>query len=177
VLLNVPRSVAAKVKQGTTLSFSASNDQKYTVIDNKMHPPVGKQKPAPKPAAKPAPPPSRPNAMPSLPSGVSIRPVPPGASRKPPAPFQAGGRGRGAPPRAQAREARPQAREVAFTPCSPFCPGASGIPELECTHCHSLFHPKCVSIPAWQVNNIQATFKCRRCAGPARAKTEVIDLD
>merc|ERR1719481_1503616 len=54
VLLNVPRSVAAKVKQGTTLSFSASNDQKYTVIDNKMHPPVGRQKSAsPKPAAKP----------------------------------------------------------------------------------------------------------------------------
>ena len=40
VLLNVPRKVAMKVKTGTTLSFSASNDQKYVVIDNKIHPPV-----------------------------------------------------------------------------------------------------------------------------------------
>ena len=40
VLLNVPRKVAVKVKTGTTLSFSASNDQKYVVIDNKIHPPV-----------------------------------------------------------------------------------------------------------------------------------------
>ena len=46
VLLNVPRNVALKVKTGTTLSFSASTDQKYTVIDNKLHPPVGKHKPA-----------------------------------------------------------------------------------------------------------------------------------
>jgi hypothetical protein len=30
------------VKNGTTLSFSASNDQKYVVISNKIHPPVGK---------------------------------------------------------------------------------------------------------------------------------------
>ena len=29
-----------QVKPGTTLSFSASNDQKYTVIDSKIHPPV-----------------------------------------------------------------------------------------------------------------------------------------
>ena len=50
VLLNVPRNVATKVKVGTTLSFSASTDQKYTVIDNKLHPPVGKHKPsAPRP--------------------------------------------------------------------------------------------------------------------------------
>ena len=48
-----------------------------------------------------------------------------------------------------------------FAPCSPFCPGVTGIPELECTQCHSLFHPKCVSIPAWQVATIQATFKCK----------------
>merc|ERR1711953_537570 len=99
VLLNVPRSVAAKVKQGTTLSFSASNEQKYTVIDNKMHPSVGRQKsasPKPQAANKPSPPPSLPTslipgrtpALPSLPSGVSIRPVPPGsAARKPYRPF------------------------------------------------------------------------------------------
>ena len=82
VLLNVPRSVALKVKVGTTLSFSASNDQKYTVIDNKMHPPVGRSKgpkpqgakpasPAPRPS-KPAPPPGA-GRIPTLPSGVSIR--------------------------------------------------------------------------------------------------------
>ncbi len=51
VLLNVPRKVALKVKPGTTLSFSASSDQKYTVIDSKIHPPVkmtnGGKKPAP----------------------------------------------------------------------------------------------------------------------------------
>lgn len=41
VLLNVPRKVALKVKVGTTLSFSASNDQKYIVMDSKIHPPVG----------------------------------------------------------------------------------------------------------------------------------------
>ena len=40
VLLNVPRRIAIKVKPGTTLSFSASNDQKYTVIDSKIHPAV-----------------------------------------------------------------------------------------------------------------------------------------
>ena len=34
-----------------------------------------------------------------------------------------------------------------FTPCSPFCPGVTGIPELECCSCHSLFHPVCVGIP------------------------------
>ena len=41
VLLNVPRKVALKVKVGTTLSFSASNDHKYIVMDSKLHPPVG----------------------------------------------------------------------------------------------------------------------------------------
>jgi hypothetical protein len=41
VLLNVPRRVAIKVKPGTNLSFSASNDQKYVVLDSKIHPPVG----------------------------------------------------------------------------------------------------------------------------------------
>ncbi len=43
VLLNVPRKVAVKVKPGTTLSFSASSDQKYIVVDSKIHPPVGKK--------------------------------------------------------------------------------------------------------------------------------------
>jgi len=56
VLLNVPRRVAMKVKNGTTLSFSASNDRKYVVISNKIHPPVkpDSQKPpkvAPQPSA------------------------------------------------------------------------------------------------------------------------------
>lgn len=49
VLLNVPRKVALKVKVGTTLSFSASNDHKYIVMDSKLHPPVGsRQTPQPR---------------------------------------------------------------------------------------------------------------------------------
>ena len=47
VLLNVPRKVALKVKVGTTLSFSASNDHKYIVMDSKIHPPVGTGQRAP----------------------------------------------------------------------------------------------------------------------------------
>jgi len=184
VLLNVPRSVALKVKVGTTLSFSASNDQKYTVIDNKMHPPVGRSKgpkpqgakpasPAPRPS-KPAPPPGA-GRIPTLPSGVSIRPVKPSQAR--PSPVAAG---RPAPPPLQRAKPRAPAPDMFnFTPCSPFCPGASGIPELECTQCHSLFHPKCVSIPAWQVASIKNSFKCKRCAGGAAGNkaAEVIDLD
>jgi len=218
VLLNVPRSVAAKVKQGTTLSFSASNDQKYTVIDNKMHPAVGRQKPpapqtqstnptkpasaaapspAPAPAPAPAPPPGciaqgyRQSPLPSLPSGVSIRPVAPGSSlanRKLQRPF--------GQPAVQQQQVRPRtaigptrnlptsspgvgarSEMFQFTPCSPFCPGVTGIPELECTQCHSLFHPKCVSIPGWQVASIQTTFKCKRCAGPVGKGAEIINLD
>ena len=65
-------TLSVQVKVGTTLSFSASTDQKYTVIDNKLHPPVGKHKP---PAQSSQ---SRPQAqtntqnktkMPHLPSG------------------------------------------------------------------------------------------------------------
>jgi len=183
VLLNVPRSVALKVKVGTTLSFSASNDQKYTVIDNKMHPPVGRQKPATPTRQLPTP------RLPSLPSGVSIRPVASGTVHSRPGPVAAGRPMSGVPhprkqrPAAQARprqaaptQPRPSPDMFSFTPCSPFCPGVSGIPELECTQCHSLFHPKCVNIPQWQVANIQHSFKCKRCAGSS-GRTEVIDLD
>ena len=45
VLLNVPRKVAMKVKIGTTLSFSASNDQKYVVLSSKIHAAVGQEPP------------------------------------------------------------------------------------------------------------------------------------
>jgi len=123
---------------------------------------------------------------------VSIRPVPPGsAARKPYRPFgQSSSRGAMRPtasphrpthpPRAMSRPvSQPQSarQNFNFAPCSPFCPGVTGIPELECTQCHSLFHPKCVSIPAWQVASIQATFKCKRCAGVVGGKAEVINLD
>ena len=163
VLLNVPRSVALKVKVGTTLSFSASNDQKYTVIDNKMHPPVGRQKPA-TPTRQLAPP-----TLPTLPSGVSIRPVTATTAQAKPGPVAAGrpvaARKPQPRPTAQPRPRQPpsQPRQdmFSFTPCSPFCPGVTGIPELECTQCHSLFHPKCVGIPSWQVASIQHTFKCK----------------
>jgi len=180
VLLNVPRNVALKVKIGTTLSFSASTDQKYTVIDNKLHPPVGKHKP-PANATRTVIPSAK---MPSLPSGVSIRPVVPGAaSRQSPVTS-----GRPALPSHSIHSPSPTHKKQApklpsrtvrpdstFSPCSPFCPGVTGIPELECTQCHSLFHPKCVSIPQWQVTNIMGKFKCKRCAGGK--STEVIDLD
>jgi len=185
VLLNVPRTVALKVKVGTTLSFSASNDQKYTVIDNKMHPPVGRNKPAPSTPTRQLPPPN----LPTLPSGVSIRPVASGTAQARPV---ATGRPMSAmnrkplvrtttsirPRQPLSAQPRPSpSREMFnFTPCSPFCPGVSGIPELECTQCHSLFHPKCVNIQQWQVASIQNTFKCKRCAGSSH-RTEVIDLE
>lgn len=183
VLLNVPRSVALKVKVGTTLSFSASNDQKYTVIDNKMHPPVGRQKPAT--PNRQLPPPS----LPTLPSGVSIRPVSSPAQSRP-GPVAAGRpmaaansrkpqqrpSAQGRPRQTTPSQPRPSPDMFSFTPCSPFCPGVTGIPELECTQCHSLFHPKCVNIPQWKVANIQHSFKCKRCAGSS-SRTEVIDLD
>jgi len=174
VLLNVPRNVALKVKVGTTLSFSASTDQKYTVIDNKLHPPVGKHKP---PAQSSQ---SRPQAqtntqnktkMPHLPSGVSIRPVTPGSRQSPVT------AGRPAAKTSQSSSSSSGPDLSNFAPCSPFCPGVSGIPELECTQCHSLFHPKCVSIPQWKVASIQNSFKCKRCSGSSNTRTEVIDID
>jgi len=203
VLLNVPRHVAQKVKIGTTLSFSASSEQKYTVIDNKMHPPVGKNRPTP---VGNRPPPPRPAArpLPSLPAGVSIRPINrPGAARaapvsrqspqlrpglgraqlvRPPYPRQMQGQARqlnkprGVSP-SLVRKSAPNMSN--FTPCSPFCPGVTGIPELECASCHSLFHPKCVGIPASRIAQIQGTFRCKACGsqtakGPA---IQVIDLD
>ena len=124
VLLNVPRNVALKVKVGTTLSFSASTDQKYTVIDNKLHPPVGKHKP---PASAPAPANTNTAKLPSLPSGVSIRPVAPGAgpraspvtSGRPAHPPRPAHIKKPTPP--PARTSRPDVAN--FTPCSPFCPG------------------------------------------------------
>jgi len=184
VLLNVPRSVALKVKVGTTLSFSASNDQKYTVLDNKMHPPVGRNKP-PNPTRQVPPP-----GLPSLPSGVSIRAVPSGTLQGRPGPVATGRpistvnkKVQRPPVQIRPRPIVPpptrpsQNREIFhFTPCSPFCPGVTGIPELECTTCHSLFHPKCVNIEQWQIASIQSSFKCKRCASSSN-RTEVIDLD
>ncbi len=74
VLLNVPKAVAMKVKVGTTLSFSASSDLKYTVMDSKMHPPVGKKPPGANQtqAVKQQP---HQRQLPNLPPGVSIRPI------------------------------------------------------------------------------------------------------
>jgi len=201
VLLNVPRAVAGRVKVGTTLSFSASADQKYTVIDNKMHPPVGQQ------AKKQNTPNSalnKPNnaRIPSLPSGVSIRPVAAGSAarnksvssgrpvpspslavrpRPGPPPLVRKPLPRPRPPLPSLPQAPPPSHALMnFTPCSPFCPGVTGIPELECHQCHSLFHPKCVGIHQAMVTQIMDTFKCKRCAssgGGSRGETEVIDLD
>jgi hypothetical protein len=71
VLLNVPRKIALKVKNGTTLSFSASSDQKYVVISNKIHPPVGPTSNARKPVAPTA---SSATSMPNRPS-ASVHPL------------------------------------------------------------------------------------------------------
>lgn len=78
VLLNVPRKVALKVKPGTTLSFSASNDQKYTVIDSKIHPPV--KAASSSSVSRPPILPSSHNQqqrplIPQLPRGLSLQPV------------------------------------------------------------------------------------------------------
>ena len=48
-----------------------------------------------------------------------------------------------------------------FTPCSPYCPGVTGIPELECSKCHSLFHPKCVGIAQARVQALARSFRCK----------------
>ena len=52
-------------------------------------------------------------------------------------------------------------RTEALQPCTPYCPGELGFPDLECTHCGSLFHPKCVGVPEAAVNRIRSTFRCR----------------
>ena len=48
-----------------------------------------------------------------------------------------------------------------MTPCTPYCPGVSGFPELECTGCQSLFHTKCVGVPQVALTMLQSTWKCR----------------
>jgi len=178
VLLNVPRHVALKVKIGTTLSFSASNEQKYTVIDNKMHPPVGK-------SGSSRPPPQRPpqRPLPNLPAGVSIRPI----NRRPQVRPQFGRSPQAAVKQMQNKTRTPPGlvrNSVSnFSPCSPFCPGVTGIPELECSSCHSLFHPVCVGIPQSRIHQIQNAFRCKACSnrpgggGGGPSPIQVIDLD
>lgn len=180
VLLNVPKNVALKVKKGTTLSFSASSDQKYIVVDAKMHPPVGKK-------AEPTPPPTQRRSLPNLPAGVSIRPISRvngGSKSSRPSPGQ---NNRNHQPKPIKRSSTgstttkpppPLVDLTDFSPCSPFCPGVSGIPELECSVCHSLFHPKCVGIPNIMVTQIRDQFKCKGCRQrPGQNPIQVIELD
>jgi hypothetical protein len=75
VLLNVPRKVALKVKPGTTLSFSASNDQKYTVIDSKIHPPVKMPGNAISPTKASRPPPQQQQRQPQQHNGGRRQPL------------------------------------------------------------------------------------------------------
>jgi len=209
VLLNVPRHVALKVKIGTTLSFSASNEQKYTVIDNKMHAPVGKNRtpPAPphnrtpnhnrapnnrtpnsggRPNNRPSPTGNRPGPLPNrqplpqLPAGVSIRPVnrsSPGNNRpRPPQVRAPPPLTRPSPKQRQRQSGGPSMSN--FSPCSPFCPGVTGIPELECNSCHSLFHPVCVGIPQARIHQLSQSFRCKGCGTSSSGKSiQVIDLD
>ena len=48
-----------------------------------------------------------------------------------------------------------------MTPCTPYCPGVSGFPELECTGCQSLFHSKCAGIAPHRVAMIKRSFRCK----------------
>ena len=50
---------------------------------------------------------------------------------------------------------------AAAQPCTPYCPGVTGFPDLECTHCQSLFHSKCVGIHQVVLEKIRKTFRCR----------------
>ena len=50
---------------------------------------------------------------------------------------------------------------TATQPCTPYCPGVSGFPDLECTHCQSLFHSKCVGIHQSVLERVRSTFRCR----------------
>ena len=47
------------------------------------------------------------------------------------------------------------------TPCTPYCPGVSGFPELECNGCQSLFHSKCAGIAPHRVAMIKRSFRCK----------------
>ena len=53
------------------------------------------------------------------------------------------------------------ARGVPVTPCTPYCPGVSGFPELECNGCQSLFHSKCAGIAPNRVAIIKHSFRCK----------------
>ena len=76
-----------------------------------------------------------------------------------------------------------------MTPCTPYCPGVTGFPELECRGCQSLFHGKCVGISTAVIERIQGSWMCRMCkqmslppmtSRPVRGGTvapPVIDLD
>jgi len=259
VLLNVPRKVAMKVKKGTTLSFSASNDQKYIVVDNTIHPPLksgtaaagttGRQQhpqqqqprqrgtgfnsrlpPVLAAAAASAGRPihqqnrasqamhyqkiRQPGMPVNLPGGLSIHrtsasaagghrsgssssslPLPPALHR----PMGGGGnrRNRQMPSASSSvlssGEVVQSAECSAMAPCTPYCPGVTGFPELECRGCQSLFHGKCVGIPQTAINRIQGSWMCQMCkqmslppaAPPSRARPppprpsaiEVVDLD
>jgi hypothetical protein len=50
---------------------------------------------------------------------------------------------------------------TAMTPCTPYCPGVTGFPELECNGCQSLFHSKCVGIAPNLVGKLKRSFKCK----------------
>ena len=53
------------------------------------------------------------------------------------------------------------AQSGTMNPCTPYCPGVNGFPELECTGCQSLFHSKCVGISPVLLPRLMPTWKCR----------------
>lgn len=177
------------------MSFSASNDHKYIVMDSKLHPPVGSRQ-TPQPRQQPRLP---------LPASLSVISNKAGGkvsnqtlanlmSNKRPGltvtrgPGQGGSPSRPPPakvPRVAAGVAKPRsilpaganvlssgevvgAQATAAEPCTPYCPGVTGFPDLECTRCQSLFHSKCVGISEAALNRIRSSFKCRICTPAAQ---------
>jgi len=145
LLLNVPRKIAEKAKVGTTLSFKCPNEKKYTVLDTKIHPALKGGKKG--------------EGL-TTPRGLLINW---GDTPKKPEPAK------------PVNIPKRTTTGSTFSPCSPFCPGASGVPELECKTCHTLFHPLCVGIDEEKVEQRRSSFKCGSCSSKA-GKNKVLDI-
>ncbi|XP_071743370.1 uncharacterized protein [Lepeophtheirus salmonis] len=171
VLLNVPRKIAIKVKAGTTLSFSASSDQKYTVIDSKIHPPVNSSKRSATSSTtttNSVPVPKRRAPDLTVYRGITISRI---TDKRPPQPT------RRIPPPAPAAGHKVSS-ELEINPCTPYCPGVTGFPEVECKGCQSLFHAQCVGLLN---SRSMSNFYCKMCSRTRtsipRSTPQVINLD
>ena len=64
----------------------------------------------------------------------------------------------------------------AVTPCTPYCPGVSGFPELECNGCQSLFHSKCAGIAPNRVAMIKRSFRCKVRSRNSRSQIDMRNI-